>query len=123
MGAIEVSHLLNCKAYANIIFFINSTELISPKDLHTACQMFEDLNLPLRLRKFDSGLLVIQTLARYSDDEVSATVWKRIQALPPGSGLTAVELASAVQISVALAQEQLLVRSLGSIIVVLMFLI
>ncbi|KAG0045307.1 hypothetical protein BGZ83_009477 [Gryganskiella cystojenkinii] len=83
-------------------------ELISPKDLHTACQMFSDLNLPLRLRKFDSGLLVIQTLARYSDDEVSTAVWKRIQALPPGSGLTAVEFASAVQISVALAQEQLL---------------
>ncbi|GJJ71162.1 ESCRT-II complex subunit VPS36 [Entomortierella parvispora] len=83
-------------------------ELISPKDLHTACQLFPDLNLPLRLRKFDSGLLVIQTLARYSDDEVSTAVWKRIQGLPPGAGLTAIELASAVQISVALAQEQLL---------------
>jgi len=78
--------------------------------------MFQDLNLPLRLRKFDSGLLVIQTLARYSDDEVSAAVWKRIQALPPGAGLTAIELASAVQISVALAQEQLLVRAPRSII-------
>ncbi|KAF9939310.1 hypothetical protein BGZ75_003966 [Mortierella antarctica] len=83
-------------------------ELISPKDLHTACQMFPELNLPLRLRKFDSGLLVIQTMARYSDDEVSATIAKRIQQLPPGAGLTAVELASAIQISVALAQDQLL---------------
>ncbi|KAG0250077.1 hypothetical protein BG011_008662 [Mortierella polycephala] len=83
-------------------------ELISPKDLHTACQMFQDLNLPLRLRKFDSGLLVIQTMARYSDDEVSSTISKRIQNLPPGAGLTAVELASAIQISVALAQDQLL---------------
>ncbi|KAF9187281.1 hypothetical protein BGZ51_001438 [Haplosporangium sp. Z 767] len=83
-------------------------ELISPKDLHTACQMFQELNLPLRLRKFDSGLLVIQTMARYSDDEVSSTISKRIQSLPPGAGLTAVELASAIQISVALAQEQLL---------------
>lgn len=85
-------------------------ELISPKDLHTACTLFSDLNLPLRLRKFDSGLLVIQTMARYSDDEVSETISARIRRLPPGAGLSAVELASAIQISVALAQEQLLVR-------------
>ncbi|KAF9121926.1 hypothetical protein BGX30_002303 [Mortierella sp. GBA39] len=83
-------------------------ELISPKDLHTACELFEALNLPLRMRKFDSGLLTIQTLARYSDDEVSTAIATRIQNLPSGAGLTAVELASAIQISVALAQEQLL---------------
>ncbi|KAF9922078.1 hypothetical protein FBU30_007830 [Linnemannia zychae] len=83
-------------------------ELVSPKDLHMACELFEPLNLPLRMRKFDSGLLVIQTLARFSDDEVSSAITARIQNLPPGAGLTAVELASAIQISVALAQEQLL---------------
>ncbi|KAF9967306.1 hypothetical protein BGZ70_010001 [Mortierella alpina] len=91
-------------------------ELISPKDLHTACQMFPELNLPLRLRKFDSGLLVIQTLARYSDDEVSTTIAERIQQLPPGAGLTAVELASAIQISVALAQDQLLMAEARGLI-------
>ncbi|KAF9133963.1 hypothetical protein BGW39_008450 [Mortierella sp. 14UC] len=91
-------------------------ELISPKDLYTACELFEVLNLPLRLRKFDSGLLVIQTLARYSDDEVSSTITKRIQTLPPGAGLTAVELASAIQISVALAQEQLLMTEARGLI-------
>ncbi|KAK3809555.1 MAG: EAP30/Vps36 family-domain-containing protein [Benniella sp.] len=91
-------------------------ELVSPKDLHTACQLFPDLNLPLRLRKFDSGLLVIQTMARYSDDEVSASITKRIQDLPPGVGLTAVELAGAIQISVALAQEQLLMTEARGLI-------
>ncbi|KAF9962411.1 hypothetical protein BGZ72_006233 [Mortierella alpina] len=91
-------------------------ELISPKDLHTACQMFPELNLPLRLRKFDSGLLVIQTMARYSDDEVSATIAERIRQLPPGAGLTAVELASAIQISVALAQDQLLMAEARGVI-------
>ncbi|KAF9149807.1 hypothetical protein BG015_008371 [Linnemannia schmuckeri] len=91
-------------------------ELISPKDLYTACELFEVLNLPLRLRKFDSGLLVIQTLARYSDDEVSTAITTRIQNLPPGSGLTAVELASAIQISVALAQEQLLMTEARGLI-------
>ncbi|KAF9319586.1 hypothetical protein BG003_008693 [Podila horticola] len=91
-------------------------ELISPKDLHTACTLFPDLNLPLRLRKFDSGLLVIQTMARYSDDEVSETISARIRRLPPGAGLSAVELASAIQISVALAQEQLLMTEARGLI-------
>lgn len=100
--------LLNHSSFT-VSFYYVVTELISPKDLHTACQLFPELNLPLRLRKFDSGLLVIQTMARYSDDEVSVTITKRIQDLPPGAGLTAVELAGAIQISVALAQEQLLV--------------
>ncbi|KAF9435843.1 hypothetical protein BGZ76_005391 [Entomortierella beljakovae] len=91
-------------------------ELISPKDLHTACQMFQELNLSLRMRKFESGLLVIQTLARYSDDEVSTSIADRIQKLPPGAGLSAIELASAIQISVALAQEQLLMTEARGLI-------
>ncbi|KAG0243240.1 Vacuolar protein-sorting-associated protein 36 [Mortierella sp. GBA43] len=91
-------------------------ELISPKDLHTACQLFSELNLPLRLRKFDSGLLVIQTMERYSDDEVSVSITNHIQDLPPGAGLTAVELAGAIQISVALAQEQLLMTEARGLI-------
>ncbi|KAF9359742.1 Vacuolar protein-sorting-associated protein 36 [Mortierella sp. AD094] len=91
-------------------------ELISPKDLHTACQTFQELKLPLRMRKFDSGLLVIQTMARYSDDEVSTSIASRIQGLPPGDGLTAIELASAIQISVALAQEQLLMTEARGLI-------
>ncbi|KAF8922890.1 Vacuolar protein-sorting-associated protein 36 [Dissophora ornata] len=91
-------------------------QLISPKDLHTACQMFSELHLPLRLRKFDSGLLAIQTMERYSDDEVSTSIAGRIQCLPAGAGLTAVELASAIQISVALAQEQLLMTEARGLI-------
>ncbi|KAI1307208.1 hypothetical protein EDD11_004561 [Mortierella claussenii] len=91
-------------------------ELISPKDLQTACQQFEELSLPLRLRKFDSGLLAIQTVARYSDDDVSSSITTRIQNLPPGTGLTAVELASAIQISIALAQEQLMMTEARGLI-------
>ncbi|KAF9907288.1 Vacuolar protein-sorting-associated protein 36 [Lobosporangium transversale] len=91
-------------------------ELISPKDLHTACQLFPELNLPLRLRKFDSGLLVLQTLSRYSNDEVSESILSRIKNLPPGSSLDAIELASAVQISVVLAQEQLLMTEARGLI-------
>lgn len=34
--------------------------LISPKDLYSACEQMEKLNLPIRLRKFKSGLIVVQ---------------------------------------------------------------
>lgn len=35
-------------------------ELISPEDLYRACVLFEELNLPVRLRRFESGVLVVQ---------------------------------------------------------------
>ncbi|ANB15638.1 ESCRT-II subunit protein VPS36 [Sugiyamaella lignohabitans] len=34
--------------------------LISPKDLYSAAELFEKLQLPIRLRKFKSGLFVVQ---------------------------------------------------------------
>lgn len=37
------------------------TSLISPEDLHRACLLFEKLNLPVKLRRFDSGVLVVQS--------------------------------------------------------------
>lgn len=36
------------------------TEMVSPEDLYRACVLFEALNLPVRLRRFDSGVLVVQ---------------------------------------------------------------
>ena len=36
------------------------TELISPEDLYRSCVLFDELQLPVRLRKFDSGVLVVQ---------------------------------------------------------------
>ncbi|KAK9450240.1 EAP30/Vps36 family-domain-containing protein [Limtongia smithiae] len=44
-------------------------DLISPKDFSHACGMFESLRLPFRLRKFRSGVIVIQE-AYYSDETV-----------------------------------------------------
>eukprot|EP01121_Diplochlamys_sp_Union-15-3_P019487 TRINITY_DN7361_c0_g2_i1.p1 TRINITY_DN7361_c0_g2~~TRINITY_DN7361_c0_g2_i1.p1 ORF type:complete len:143 (+),score=14.16 TRINITY_DN7361_c0_g2_i1:94-522(+) len=37
------------------------TDLISPEDLYKACSMFDSLKLPLHLRKFESGVLAIQS--------------------------------------------------------------
>jgi len=38
----------------------NGVELVSPADFEKAAQMWEQLKLPIRLRRFKSGLLVVQ---------------------------------------------------------------
>lgn len=47
------------------------TDLISPQDLLEAAQLTSPLNLPIALRRFPSGVLVLQ-LASQSDDALSA---------------------------------------------------
>jgi len=50
-------------ALTDLYCFFNrarGTSLISPEDLHRACLLFEKLNLPVKLRRFDSGVLVVQ---------------------------------------------------------------
>lgn len=44
-------------------------ELLSPEDLIQACHMLEQLNLPIKLREFDSGVKVLQ-LQSHSDANV-----------------------------------------------------
>uniref|UniRef100_A0A671VRP5 Vacuolar protein-sorting-associated protein 36 n=1 Tax=Sparus aurata TaxID=8175 RepID=A0A671VRP5_SPAAU len=46
--------------------------LLSPEDLVNACKMFESLKLPLRLRVFDSGVMVVQ-LQSHSEEEMIAS--------------------------------------------------
>ncbi|RIA97448.1 EAP30/Vps36 family-domain-containing protein [Glomus cerebriforme] len=77
--------------------------LISPNDLYKACSLFERLNLPFRLRKYESGLLVVHLLA-HSDDQIAQRILECIQS--KGS-LSAIELASIEQKSVVLVNEQL----------------
>lgn len=51
----------------------NGVELISPVDFEKAAQMWESLKLPIRLRKFKSGLLVVQGRDR-TDDKTIASI-------------------------------------------------
>lgn len=80
-------------------------ELVSPEDLINAANMFSAVNIPLRLRSFDSGVLVIQVLS-HNDEEVIRTTR---QMLDEKSSLTAEELAHLAKVSVMLARERLLV--------------
>jgi ESCRT-II complex subunit VPS36 len=79
-------------------------ELLSPEDLIQGCHMLEQLNLPIRLRKFDSGVKVLQ-LQSHSDANV---VKNTALQLEDHGSLTAEELAQALGISVLLAKERLL---------------
>ena len=37
------------------------TDLISPEDMYRACSLFDELQLNLTMKKFDSGVIVIQS--------------------------------------------------------------
>ncbi|XP_015776109.1 PREDICTED: vacuolar protein-sorting-associated protein 36-like [Acropora digitifera] len=80
-------------------------ELVSPDDLINAANIFVSVNIPLRLRRFESGVLVIQALT-HSDEEV---IRNTKQILDEKESVTAEELAHLSNISVMLARERLLV--------------
>uniref|UniRef100_H2LIT4 Vacuolar protein-sorting-associated protein 36 n=1 Tax=Oryzias latipes TaxID=8090 RepID=H2LIT4_ORYLA len=79
-------------------------ELLSPEDLVNACKMFESLKLPLRLRVFDSGVMVVQ-LQSHSEEEMIASALDNVS--DKGS-LTAEEFAKLLGLSVLLSKERLL---------------
>ncbi|XP_055493454.1 vacuolar protein-sorting-associated protein 36 [Leucoraja erinacea] len=79
-------------------------ELLSPEDLVNACKMFEDLKLPMRLRVFDSGVMVVQ-LQSHNEDEMIASA---LETVSERGVLSSEEYAKLVGISVLLAKERLL---------------
>ncbi|CAK1364014.1 Vacuolar protein-sorting-associated protein 36 [Cercospora beticola] len=98
----------------------NGIELVSPLDFEKAANMWDSLHMPVRLRRFKSGLLVVQERSR-SDEKTIATIlaWLREQAVldPPthdkiletsfGKGVTAHETAERFGWSVGVATEEL----------------
>ncbi|KAL1975782.1 hypothetical protein VTN31DRAFT_4174 [Thermomyces dupontii] len=104
----------------------NGVELVSPADFHRAAQLWETLKLPVRLRRFKSGLLVVQRWD-WSDEKILQQLrsWlERIRSYPPpspsddhpavpwdwaryGRGVTAHEAAREFGWSVGVAAEEL----------------
>ncbi|RAL49030.1 hypothetical protein DM860_001350 [Cuscuta australis] len=84
------------------------TELISPDDLMRACSLWEKFNVPVMLRKFDSGVLVIQTKS-YSDNEVFARIKSLVtKADALRVGISASDAAKTLGVAPAMAKEHLL---------------
>nr|CAD1829519.1 unnamed protein product [Ananas comosus var. bracteatus] len=84
------------------------TELISPEDLLQACAIWEKFDVPVMLRKFDSGVKVIQNKS-HSDDEVFARI-KSLAQKPDAlrKGISPSDAAFTLGIAPALAKEHLL---------------
>ncbi|TVU36575.1 hypothetical protein EJB05_18513, partial [Eragrostis curvula] len=83
------------------------TELISPEDLLQACSLWEKVDVPVMLRKFDSGVKVIQTKT-HSDEEVFARISSLAQ--KPDAlqkGISPSDAAFTLGIAPALAKEHL----------------
>ncbi|KAF3903341.1 hypothetical protein AA313_de0206352 [Arthrobotrys entomopaga] len=55
-------------------------ELISPSDLENAAKLFDKLQLPVRLRRFKSGLLVVQERTR-TDEKIAKSVLLWVESL------------------------------------------
>nr|VZH99645.1 unnamed protein product [Spirometra erinaceieuropaei] len=79
-------------------------ELISPEDLLYAARMMKHLQLPLRLKRFDSGVMVIE-LASESDE---STTQSTLQCVESHQCLSAGALARLAGIAPILARERLL---------------
>ena len=56
----------------------NGVELVSPSDFEKATQTWEKLNLPVRLRQFKSGLLVVQG-REWTDEKILGQLKKWLQ--------------------------------------------
>ena len=98
----------------------NGIELISPLDFEKAAAMWDSLQLPIRLRRFKSGLLVVQEKSRTDEKTIASVLsWLREPqfAFPPpaedllgqkfGRGVTAQETAERFGWSVGVATEEL----------------
>lgn len=95
-------------------------ELVSPTDFEKAAQMWDKLKLPVRLRRFKSGLLVVQGRDRTDEKTITSLLgWlQELHAAPPpgevgwdwekyGRGVTAQEAAEWFGWSVGVATEEL----------------
>ncbi|KAK9478060.1 EAP30/Vps36 family-domain-containing protein [Lipomyces japonicus] len=84
--------------------------LISPTDFYNACETIETLQLPFRLRKFRSGVVVVRE-AYFSDEKINNLImtWLRDESQSRGVhvGVTAHEVNQKFGWSVTVGEEEL----------------
>ncbi|ROW14025.1 hypothetical protein VPNG_04179 [Cytospora leucostoma] len=95
-------------------------ELVSPMDFEKAARLWEILKLPVRLRTFKSGVMVVQSMDRTDESTIRTILaWLRdLHEIPPekevpwdwqefGRGVTAREAAERFGWSIGVAEEEL----------------
>lgn len=95
-------------------------ELVSPRDFEKAARLWEKLKLPVRLRQFKSGVLVVQASDRTDEKTIKALLlWlSDLHSFPPdrelawdwqvfGRGVTAQDAAERFGWSIGVAEEEL----------------
>ncbi|KAB5540379.1 EAP30/Vps36 family-domain-containing protein [Coniochaeta sp. 2T2.1] len=95
-------------------------ELVSPQDFEKAVRLWEKLKLPVRLRTFKSGVMVVQSRDRTDETTIKALLgWLQdLHSLPPerevpwdwqefGRGVTAQDAAERFGWSIGVAEEEL----------------
>ncbi|KFY21442.1 hypothetical protein V493_07408 [Pseudogymnoascus sp. VKM F-4281 (FW-2241)] len=98
----------------------NGIELVSPRDLERAARLWESLKMPVRLREFKSGVLVVQGTDRTDEKTIKALLtWMLGQhTIPPekdvawdwrtfGVGISARDVAVQFGWSIGVAVEEL----------------
>jgi ESCRT-II complex subunit VPS36 len=82
--------------------------LISPDDLLQACSIWDKINAPVRLRRFESGVLIVQAKG-HSDEEIFAQLVALVKSSDGMQfGMSASDAARALGLPPALAKEELL---------------
>lgn len=95
-------------------------ELVSPMDFEKAARLWETLKLPVRLRTFKSGVMVVQGRERTDETTIKALLsWMRdLHEIPPerevpwdwqefGRGITSRDVAERFGWSIGVAEEEL----------------
>jgi len=95
-------------------------ELVSPQDFEKAVRLWEKLKLPVRLRTFKSGVMVVQSRDRTDETTIKALLgWLQdLHSFPPdrevpwdwqefGRGVTAQDAAERFGWSIGVAEEEL----------------
>merc|ERR1719431_339818 len=79
-------------------------ELVSPDDILLASQSLKDVNLPMSLHRFDSGVMVLRT-SNHSEEEVKQNLMNQVESV---GSFTPEEMSTSLGVSVILAKERLL---------------
>jgi len=79
-------------------------ELVSPDDILLASQSLKDINLPMSLHTFDSGVMVLRT-SNHSEEEVKQNLMNQVESV---GSFTPEEMSTSLGVSVILAKERLL---------------